>query len=85
MSKSDKLLERMVRNPQDGFTIADVQSICRANGIDCSPPKRGSHYTVSHVSQSGILTVPYKRPIKPVYIKLLVAYVLAVRASFDDG
>jgi hypothetical protein len=74
----------MQRNPQGGFTLADVESVCRANGISCEAPKRGSHYTISHPSQPKILTVPQKRPIKPVYIRMLVAYVLAVRAVSND-
>ena len=81
MSKVEKLFERMKRNPQGGFRIEDVRAVCGGNDISCEPPKRGSHYTVSHPSQANILTVPYNRPIKPVYIRALVAYVEAVRAD----
>jgi hypothetical protein len=30
------------------------------------------------------LTIPYKRPIKPVYIRKLVAFIDAVRESSND-
>jgi hypothetical protein len=85
MSRAAKVFERMERNPQGGFTIEDVQLVCRTDGVGCRPPSSGSHYTVSHASQPDILTVPYKRPIKPVYIRLLVAYILRVRASANNG
>lgn len=81
MAKADKLLERMVRNPTGDFSMEDVQSVCRAFGIACETPKRGSHFTISHSSQASILTVPYRRPIKPIYIRLVVAYVRAVRSD----
>lgn len=85
MSQAEKLLERMTRNPRDGWRIEDVLSVCRAFGIDCRPPSSGSHYVVWHKSQQTPLTVPAGRPIKPVYIKLLTTYIQAVRSSATDG
>jgi CheY-specific phosphatase CheX len=69
----------MRRNPQANWTIRDVEKLCRRFGIDCTPPRAGgSHYKISHSSQKEILTVPFKRPIKPVYIRKLVEFVDAV-------
>lgn len=85
MARAEKLLEQMARNPRGDFSMADIQSVCRVFGLACAAPKRGSHFTISHPSQESILTVPYNRPIKPVYIRLVVAYVRSVRASSDDG
>ncbi len=73
MSKAEKLLEKMQRNPRDNFSIEDIESVCRLYGLDCGAPKRGSHFTISHESQEAILTVPHKRPIKPVYIRQFVS------------
>ena len=74
------LLERMRRNPAGDWAIGDVESVCRAYGINCVPPTGGgSHYKVSHTSQREILTVPFRRPIKPVYIRKLVRFIEAVR------
>jgi hypothetical protein len=62
------------------WSIADVERICRAYGVRCtSPSGGGSHYKISHPSQREILTVPFRRPIKPVYIRKLVRFVDAVR------
>jgi hypothetical protein len=69
-------LEAMRRSPRGNWAISDVCSVCEDHGISCKPPSGGgSHYKVSHPSQGRILTVPFKRPIKPVYIRKLVAFV----------
>lgn len=82
MSKVEKRLERMRRNPADDWTIDDVASVCRSVGVDFDPPTGGgSHYTVSHPGQALILTIPAKRPIKPVYIRRLVSFLDSVGSS----
>ena len=73
MPKTDKLLENMRRNPAGDWTIADIQMLCKALGWDCLPPKGGgSHWKVAAPGIDMILTIPAKRPIKPVYIRKLV-------------
>ena len=75
------LLDRMRRNPAGDWTIRDVETLCREYLILCEPPRGGgSHYKVGHKMIAEKLTIPYKRPIKPVYIRKLVAFVEAVRA-----
>lgn len=74
----------MRRNPKGDWTIQDVSTLCRAFGITCEPARSGSsHYKVSHPAKVEILTVPFKRPIKPVYIRKLVAFVDDVRKLHD--
>lgn len=80
MAKRDKLLQRMRDNPRD-WAISDVQTVCDGFEITCKKPPRGSHYGVSDVTQKEILTIPFDRPIKQVYIKKLVAFVDAVQAA----
>lgn len=74
-------LEKMRANPRGDWRIEDVSAVCREFGIACERPRSGSHYKVTHASQGEILTVPFKRPIKPVYIRRLVAFIDAVRAT----
>lgn len=78
MADGGKLLERMRANPRD-WRIGDVERLCAAWQIDCTPPRNGSHYKVKHWAVPLILTVPAHRPIKAVYIRELVAFVDAVR------
>jgi hypothetical protein len=80
MSRADKILATMRNNPRD-WRIGDVETLCGRFGIACEPPAKGSHYKVSHPSQEAILTIPCDRPIKPVYIRRLVAFVDAVTGA----
>ncbi|MDR7035497.1 putative RNA binding protein YcfA (HicA-like mRNA interferase family) [Methylobacterium sp. BE186] len=75
-----KRLEAMRANPKGGWTIADVEAACAEFGILCKPA-RGSHYRIGHPSQTTKLTIPAKRPIKPVYIRDLVRFIDQVRAA----
>jgi hypothetical protein len=76
------LLDQMRSSPMSGWSIADVERVCRAFEVRCVPPSGGgSHYKVSHASQRDILTVPFRRPIKPVYVRKLVRFIDAVRNS----
>ena len=75
MSKADKLLDRMRRNPAGDWTIHDVQTLCKGLGWVCLPPSGGgSHWKIAIPGSEAILTIPAKRPIKPVYIRKLMDY-----------
>jgi hypothetical protein len=80
-SKPSKRLEKIRRNPRNDWSIDDVEALCREHDLACKKPTGSSHYTVSHPSQGQILTIPFKRPIKVVCIKKLVAFIDAVRAA----
>jgi hypothetical protein len=70
----------MRANPAGDWTIEDVKALCRENDVLCDPARGGSsHYKVAHPNIAEKLTVPYKRPIKAVYIRKLVALIDAVR------
>ena len=58
-----------------------MSSRCRAHGVDCSPPRKGSHYKVKHASMTEILTIPAHGPIKPVYVRELVRFVDSAREA----
>ncbi|WP_020177165.1 hypothetical protein [Methyloferula stellata] len=76
------LLDQMRQNPRGDWRIDDVKAVCAQNGIACRAPKGGgSHYKVFFDRMPEILTIPSKRPIKPVYIRKLVAFIDAARAS----
>jgi predicted RNA binding protein YcfA (HicA-like mRNA interferase family) len=75
MSKADKLLDAMRLNPAGDWTMADVQRVCFQLGWQCLAPSGGSHWKVTAPGSATILTVPAKRPIKPVYIRKLITMV----------
>lgn len=72
MARKDKLYAAMKANPHGDWTIDDVAAICRAFNISCNAPTRGSHYALKHPRVDGRLTVPARRPVKAVYIRLLL-------------
>lgn len=70
--------------PVANWTIRDVELVCRENGVWCSPPTGGgTHYKLSHPASRDILTIPARRPIKPVYIRKLVRLIEALGGN--DG
>jgi hypothetical protein len=80
--RADNLLERMRASPRGDWRIADVERLCRAYGLRCAPPSGGgSHYTARAEGIETILTIPARRPIKPVYIRQLVQLIDRVRAE----
>ena len=79
-ARGSKLLDRMRRNPRD-WRIDDVAILCDAFGATCTPPRKGPHYKIRHESQTEILTIPARRPIKPVYILDLVRFIEAVAGA----
>ncbi len=73
------LLDRMRTNPRGDWTIKDVETLCRQHGVTCEPPRGGgSHYKVYRAGHAFNLTIPRRRPIKPVYIRALVGLILTI-------
>jgi hypothetical protein len=70
------LLVRMRNNPAADWHIRDVETVCREHGLLFRTGK-GSHYHAKHPSAREILTIPARRPIKPVYIRKHVRYIEA--------
>ena len=85
MGQGEKRLADMRRNPRDGWQIEDIRVVCKEFEIELKAPSSGSHYKVTHPARQEILTIPAKRPVKPVYIKQFVAFVDQLRTSNDDN
>src|SRR3954449_6890789 len=75
----------MRRNPAGDWTIADVEAVCAEHGASCTPPSGGSHYKVSHPARIEKLTIPYPKPIKPVYIRKLVRFIETLAHGGPDA
>lgn len=70
MSKVDKKLKAMSANPKNNWRMDDLKALAHRYGVDYRQPGT-SHVTFS--SSNGLcLTVPTRKPIKPVYIKKFV-------------
>jgi hypothetical protein len=79
MTTADKTLERMRNNPRD-WRIGDLVSVAERYGIEVRN-NGGSHHVFSARGIAENLCVPAHRPIKPVYVKKLIAMVDAIREN----
>lgn len=70
--KADKTLERMKANPLD-CRIDSLRSVAEAYGLLCRHPG-GSQFIFRHPN-GAMLSVPARRPIKPVYVRKFVRLV----------
>jgi hypothetical protein len=73
-------LDAMRANSKGDWKFADIEALCLEFGASCRPPTGGgSHYRVYHAKIARKLTIPFKRPIKAVYIRQLVSFIDDVR------
>ncbi len=70
MSSIEKLLRQMRNNPRD-WRMDDIERIANHYGLQCRKAS-GSHVTFTHSTLWEILTIPARKPIKPIYIKRLL-------------
>jgi hypothetical protein len=72
---ADKTLQKMRRNPL-GWRIEDLESVADESIVQWRRPGRGgSHVIFMAPGIREIVSVPSKRPIKPVYIKQFLALI----------
>ncbi|ABA59195.1 type II toxin-antitoxin system HicA family toxin [Nitrosococcus oceani] len=71
MSKAEKLLAKMRTNPR-GWRIDELETVAKRFGIDVRKTG-GSHFVFLHPDSELAVTIPFKRPIKPVYVTQFLA------------
>jgi predicted RNA binding protein YcfA (HicA-like mRNA interferase family) len=71
MSKAEKLLAKMRTNPRD-WRIEELESVAQRHGVDVRKTG-GSHFVFLHPDSELAVTIPFKRPIKPVYVTQFLA------------
>ena len=70
-----KRLEAMRANPAADWRIRDIEAVCAEFGVLCQAARGGSsHYKIAHPALREKLSIPFARPIKPVYIRRLVRF-----------
>ena len=76
MSKHSKRLRRLLSGTADrSFSFEELRGILLHLGFEQRTPK-GSHYTFAHPDVRDILTIPKRRPLKPIYVKKARAMIL---------
>lgn len=81
MTNADKRLEKMRNNSKD-WRIDDLQAIADSLGIEYK--SAGGSHVVFRCVRCCHVTVPAKRPIKPIYIRQFLALVERVREKRED-
>ncbi len=71
MSKAEKLLVKMWANLRD-WRIKSLEVIAKKYGIEVRKTG-GSHFVFIHADAEMAVTIPFKRPIKPIYIAQFLA------------
>jgi predicted RNA binding protein YcfA (HicA-like mRNA interferase family) len=71
MSKAEKLLAKMRSNPRD-WRIEVLETVANRFGVDVRKTG-GSHFVFMHPDSELAITVPFKRPIKAVYVTQFLA------------
>ncbi|MGZ8160845.1 MAG: type II toxin-antitoxin system HicA family toxin [Methylobacter sp.] len=77
MSKADKLLDQMRRNPRD-WRIEDVKTVALHFAVDWRN-MGGSHHVFGMSGIAEKVCVPAHKPIKPAYIRQFVALIDKVK------
>ncbi len=77
MSTFQKVLEKMRRNPRADWTMETLLSIAFRIGIEVRNSD-GSHHVFSFPGVEEDISIPFRRPVKPLYIKKFLALVDAV-------
>ena len=79
MSAAEKTIEAMRRNPLD-WRIDDLLSLARKFGIEVRNDG-GSHHVFSHAAVTDNVSIPARRPLKPVYVRKFVALIDKIKES----
>jgi len=67
MARADKTLADMRTNPRD-WRIGSLETVAAAFGVNVRK-SGGSHVVFEHRDVAEALSVPARRPIKPVYVR----------------
>lgn len=73
MTRADKLVERMRSNPRD-WRMESLETVARRYGVEVLRTG-GSHFIFLHADSEIAVSIPFNRPIKPVYVVQFLALI----------
>jgi hypothetical protein len=83
VARVEKTLDKMRANPRD-WRIDQLETVASAFGVRCRKPG-GSHVVFEHPAVAEALSVPARRPIKPIYVTRFVRLIDAIRGDDERG
>ena len=81
MTRADKRLQKMRQNPRD-WRIGDIQSV--ADSLNIEWIHDGGSHVIFRSPFGEHLSIPARRPIKPVYITKFLALAASVKEANDE-
>lgn len=83
MGGLEKLYAKIANNPK-GVRFEELDKLLKKYGFQRRQPGGGSsHYTYWHPQLPEILTVPYGRPVKAIYVKKAIAAIEKLKGGKD--
>jgi len=82
MARLDKLLAAMRRNPSGDWRIEQLKALANRYSIAWRQP--GTSHVTFRPPRGDKLTVPARRPIKPVYIRKFLALIETLETTDGD-
>jgi hypothetical protein len=79
VARASKTLEQMRANPRD-WRIEQLETVAKAFAVNIRRP-RGAHVIFEHPAVPTAVSLPARRPIKPVYVRAFVAFIDQVRRA----
>lgn len=70
MSKFDKLIKE-IKNLSNDMRFQELKKVLESYGYQGKPPKSGSSHWTFRKSNRNPITIPYKKPVKVAYVKLV--------------
>ena len=80
MARPDKTLAQMRANPRD-WRIEDLRTVARRYGVTWRQP--GTSHVTFRAPNGAKVTVPARKPIKPVYVRQFVVLIESLGAERD--
>ena len=80
MAGTDKTLARMRINPRD-WRIEDLKTVARRYNVTWRQP--GTSHVTFRAPSGAKVTVPARKPIKPVYVRQFIALIESLGAERD--
>jgi predicted RNA binding protein YcfA (HicA-like mRNA interferase family) len=84
MSKRQKRLEHIRQNPNN-VSLTDLRTVLEDYGFEYKKTV-GSHYTFTYEldGETRLFVVPFRRPVKPIYIKQALKIIDQIIQEHDE-
>lgn len=84
VTKVEKLYAKIVNNPRD-VRFEELDKLLTQFGFWRRQPGGGSsHYNYSHPQLPDVLTIPFARPIKAIYVKQAILAIMKLQEGSES-